>query len=114
MIKAEKLQENALETGTYLLQQLQELKAQYPIIGDVRGTGLFLGFELVSDLEQLTPAAMQTSYLADRMRDYGILMSTDGPFHNVLKIKPPLVFNKKDADFLIGTLGKVLKEDVMR
>jgi 4-aminobutyrate aminotransferase-like enzyme/Ser/Thr protein kinase RdoA (MazF antagonist) len=114
VIKAEKLQENALETGTYLLQQLQELKAQYPIIGDVRGTGLFLGFELVSDLEQLTPAAMQTSYLADRMRDYGILMSTDGPFHNVLKIKPPLVFNKKDADFLIGTLGKVLKEDVMR
>jgi 4-aminobutyrate aminotransferase-like enzyme len=84
------------------------------LIGDVRGSGLFLGFELVKDGDLLTPAADETDYLANRMRELGILMSTDGPFHNVLKIKPPIVFGKKDADFLLEMLEKVFREDRMQ
>jgi 4-aminobutyrate aminotransferase-like enzyme/Ser/Thr protein kinase RdoA (MazF antagonist) len=114
VIRDEQLQENAFKMGAYLTAGLRQLAQQYPIIGDVRGSGLFLGFELVKDPEMLTPAADETSYLANRMRELGILMSTDGPYHNVLKIKPPLVFAQKDADFLLEMLDTVFKEDIMR
>lgn len=114
VIRDEGLMQNALETGHYLSEQLRQLADRFPIIGDVRGPGLFIGFELVKDPETLEPAPDQASYLANRMRDFGILMSTDGPFHNVLKIKPPIVFGKKDADFLNQTIEKVLKEDFMK
>ncbi|MCK6694937.1 MAG: aminotransferase class III-fold pyridoxal phosphate-dependent enzyme, partial [Thermoanaerobaculia bacterium] len=106
VIREEGLQQNALETGDYLRQHLKELAAQFPLIGDVRGPGLFLGFELVKNPETLEPAGAQASYLANRMRELGVLMSTDGPDHNVLKIKPPMVFGKKEADFLVEMLGK--------
>jgi len=95
-------------------ETLSKLAKDYPIIGDVRGHGLFLGFELIKDKTTLEPAAAQTSYLANRMKNHGILMSTDGLYHNVLKIKPPIVFNKENADFLIEKLNKVLKEDFMQ
>ncbi len=56
----------------------------------------------------------QAAWLANRMRDLGILMSTDGPDHNVLKIKPPMVFSRRDADFLLEMLDRVLAEDFMQ
>jgi len=80
----------------------------------VRGEGLFLGFELVTDSATLTPAASQASYLANRMRERGILMSTDGPLHNVLKIKPPMVISEADIARLLGYLDLVLAEDFMQ
>jgi 4-aminobutyrate aminotransferase-like enzyme len=114
VIREEGLQENALATGAYLKQGLTELSSHFPLIGDVRGSGLFLGIELVSDPLAKTPAAAATSYIANRMRTLGILMSTDGPDHNVLKIKPPMVFGKKQADFLLGMLERVMGEDGTR
>ncbi len=114
VIRDEQLQENALAMGTYLTEGLRQLAQHYPIIGDIRGSGLFLGIELVKDSETLAPAAAETAYLANRMRELGILMSTDGPLHNVLKIKPPLVFGQKDAGFLLEMLDVVFREDVMR
>jgi 4-aminobutyrate aminotransferase-like enzyme len=111
VIKEEGLQENALQTGAYLKQGLAELSSRFPLIGDVRGSGLFLGIELVSDPVAKMPASAATSYIANRMRTLGILMSTDGPDHNVLKIKPPMVFGKGQADFLLGMLERVMKED---
>ncbi len=111
-VKREKLQENALKTGDYLKKGLKELSKTHPIIGDVRGQGLFLGIELVND--SLQPLGRHASYLANRMKAYGILMSTDGPDHNVLKIKPPMVFNPKHAEVLLGYLAKVLGEDFMK
>ncbi len=114
VIQEEGLQQNALEIGAYLSGQLKDLAAQFPIIGDVRGPGLFLGIELVKDRGSLAPAASQTAYLANRMRELGILMSTDGPYHNVLKVKPPMVFSKKDAAFLLEMLERVLQEDFMQ
>jgi 4-aminobutyrate aminotransferase-like enzyme/Ser/Thr protein kinase RdoA (MazF antagonist) len=113
VIREEGLQQHAEEVGRYLRKNLLDLQTQYPIIGDVRGPGLFQGFELVKDTEHLTPAAEEASYLANRMREHGILMSTDGPFYNVLKIKPPMCFDKKNVDFLVETLDKVLKEDFL-
>ncbi len=111
IIKENKLQQHAKEVGGYLKEKLNILKNHFSIIGDVRGHGLFLGFELIKNHETLQPAAEEASHLANRMRELGILMSTDGPLHNVIKIKPPLCFSKQDVDYLITTLEKVLKEN---
>ncbi len=114
VIREEGLQQNALEIGDYLSRGLSALSDQYPVIGDVRGPGLFIGFELINDPETLDPAAEKAAYLANRMRELGILMSTDGPLHNVIKIKPPLVFTRTNADFLLEMLENVLKENRMQ
>lgn len=82
-VKNEHLQEHAYEIGEFLKDELKKLSELYPIIGDVRGQGLFLGIELVDS--EMNPLAAQTDYLANRMKDHGILMSTDGPDYNVLK-----------------------------
>ena len=111
-VKREKLQENALKVGIFLKDELKKLAEEFPVIGDVRGQGLFLGIELVD--VAMNPLAAQTDYLADRMKDHGILMSTDGLYHNVLKIKPPLVFTRENAESLIFYLRKILAEDVMQ
>lgn len=111
-VKREKLQENALKVGTFLKDELRKLAHEFPIIGDVRGQGLFLGIELVD--ADMNPLAAQTDYLADRMKDHGILMSTDGPDHNVLKIKPPIIFTKDNAEELLFYLRKILAEDIMQ
>ncbi|MCX6046865.1 MAG: aminotransferase class III-fold pyridoxal phosphate-dependent enzyme [Chloroflexi bacterium] len=113
VIETEGLQSHAYQVGQRLMAGLHQLMNVYPLIGDVRGLGLFVGVELVLDRHTLEPAGAQASYVAERMRDHGILISTDGPFHNVLKLKPPLVFNQADADRLVATLGKILAEDAV-
>jgi 4-aminobutyrate aminotransferase-like enzyme len=114
VIEEERLQENARKVGMHLMSGLRRLMEKHTLIGDVRGLGLFVGIELVLDREKLVPAAAQASYIANRMKERGILLSTDGPFHNVLKIKPPLVFTEENADFLVGTLDEILGEDLAR
>ncbi|MCA9918233.1 MAG: aminotransferase class III-fold pyridoxal phosphate-dependent enzyme, partial [Anaerolineales bacterium] len=109
-IQEQGLVDNAAHVGAYLHEKLVELQAKHPLIGDVRGLGLYIGAELVRDQQTLEPAAEEASYIANRMRDKGILISTDGPLHNVLKIKPPLVFTEENADFLVKTLGEILEE----
>ena len=111
VVKREKLQENAHAVGEFLKEELRKLALDYPIIGDVRGQGLFLGMELVNSAMEPLPG--QTDYLANRMKEYGILMSIDGPDNNVLKIKPPLVFTKENAKELVFYLRKILAEDFM-
>ena len=84
--------------------------ARHERIGDVRGSGLFLGVELVDDRTTLAPAADAASYVANRMRDEGILLGTDGPHHNVIKIRPPMPFDAADGARLVETLDRVLGE----
>ena len=108
------LQAQALRVGQHLLNGLQTLLDKHLIVGDVRGHGMFLGVELVRDRETLEPADEEAAYAANRLRDRGILLGTDGPDHNVLKIKPPLVFDERDADRLVAELDLVLSEDFMR
>ncbi len=114
VIEQEGLQAKALDIGQYLMTGLRQLQDQYPLIGDVRGAGLFLGFELIDHRKGLTPAAHQASYLTNRMRQKGVLLSTDGPDENVIKIKPPLCFDKENVDFVIGQLDLVLREDFLQ
>jgi 4-aminobutyrate aminotransferase-like enzyme/Ser/Thr protein kinase RdoA (MazF antagonist) len=111
VMRDEGLQENALRTGSYLMDGLRTLMDRHPLIGDVRGLGFYIGVELVRDRGTLAPAGDQAAYIANRMRDHGVLISTDGPLHNVLKIKPPMVFTRADADYLLHCLGKILQED---
>ena len=114
VIEEEGLQRNAAEVGARLLTGLTRLMERHPIIGDVRGAGLFLGVELVRDRETREPAPVQASYVANRMKDFGVLIGTDGPFHNVLKIRPPLCFEPRNADFLLEMLDLALGEDGAR
>ena len=111
-LKKNKLQKNAEIIGNYIKSELKKVSKEFPIISNVRGKGLFLGFELTSN--KLNPLPDQTSYLVNRMKELGILMSSDGIDKNVIKIKPPLVFNKDNTDTLIYFLRKVLKEDPMK
>ncbi len=110
VMEREGLREQAVGTGGYLMDLLRDLQGRHVLVGDVRGAGLFIGVELVTDREERTPAGREATYLANRMRDRGVLMSTDGPHHNVLKIKPPLCFTSRDADQLVETMEVVLEE----
>ena len=114
VIEREGLRQNALRTGHYLMGRLRELGGRHALIGDVRGSGLFNGIELVGDREKRTPAGREAAYVANRMRELGVLVSTDGPDHNVLKIKPPLCFSVSDADFLVQSLDRVLAESPLK
>ena len=97
--------------GERLVGRLQSLMSARALIGDVRGLGLFVGIELVRDRETREPAGTEADLVANRARDRGVLVSTDGPFHNVLKIKPPLCFTEDDAERLVLVLDEILGED---
>ena len=92
----------------------RELAERYELIGDARGLGLYLGIELVRDRETLEPADTEASYIIEKMRDLGVLVSIDGPYNNVLKIKPPIVWGEVEADRLISTLDRVLADPALR
>ena len=106
VLEEEGLQENARIVGDHLLRGLREIG--HHLIGDVRGAGLFLGVELVRDRATLEPAAAEASRVVNRMRERGILAGTDGPLHNVIKLRPPLCFTKADADRVVDVLADVL------
>ena len=107
VVHEEQLQSHALEVGERLLSGLRELQQQHEIIVDVRGSGLFLGVELV---HRGTAATQEAQRIVNRMREEGILLGTDGPSHNVLKIRPPMPFSVDDAEQLITTLRLILQQ----
>lgn len=104
VIRDEQLQQNALAMGNYMKARLEKLQEKHPIIGDVRGYGLFLGVELVRSRETLEPAEQEINAIVAAMKEKGVLLGTDGPFHNVIKIKPPLVIAKRDVDLFVDAL----------
>jgi 4-aminobutyrate aminotransferase-like enzyme len=108
VIEGENLQRHALEMGNRLLEGLRELQKRHPLIGDVRGLGLYIGVELVRDHDTLEPADTEASRIIDEMKARGFLLSTDGPLHNVLKIKPPLVLQASDIDSTLEALDETL------
>ena len=110
VIEKEGLQKHALKTGNQLIKDLKKLMKKYPIIGDVRGLGLFIGVELVRDRNTKEPAALEAKQIINQMKEAGVFISTDGPLHNVLKIKPPMVFNSDNAKTLVNTLDRILKK----
>jgi 4-aminobutyrate aminotransferase-like enzyme len=108
VVQQEGLQEQARVVGDALLERLRALAGRHPIVGDVRGSGLFVGVELVTDRGTLEPATTAASDAVNRMRERGILLGTDGPFDNVLKIRPPMPFTLENADLLARELDAVL------
>jgi len=110
VIEQENLQAHALSTGKYFKEQLVNLQQSFELIGDVRGLGLFIGVELVTNKVTKQPATEETAWLVEFFKQHQILLSTEGPFYNILKIKPPLAFNKQDADKFIHVLTLALTE----
>lgn len=111
IVHDECLQENAKVVGKYTLDLLGLLKTAYPSsVGDVRGTGLMIGVELVLDGRADRPDAEGGSFVMQRMKDLGVLVSTDGSGRNVLKMKPPIVFSEQDADRLYAAMDTALSE----
>lgn len=110
IVLEEQLQEHALRVGERMLAGLRSLTDRFALVGDVRGSGLFLGIELVRDRDSLEPADREASQVSNRMREHGILLGIDGPFDNVIKIRPPMPFNDADADLMVTMLETVLAE----
>ena len=108
VIEQEQLQERALRLGTYFKRRLSELAKDHSVIGDVRGRGLFLGVEMVEPDNPESPHPVLANYVVERMKAHQILLSTDGPDNNVLKIKPPLVLTQEDIDRVIEQMSRVL------
>ena len=108
VIEDEKLQQNAHKVGEYLLKELKRLQGEFPLIGQVRGMGLFIGIELIKEKSKLIPAHAEAEKVVNEMMRKRILLSTDGPDHNVIKIKPPMIFSIENADELVLNLSEVL------
>jgi len=108
VVEDEQLQAHAERVGSHLLAELRPLVDRSPLVGDVRGSGLFIGVELVRNRETLEPATTEASDVVNRLRDEGILIGTDGPHHNVLKIRPPMPFTIDDANLVASTLASIL------
>ena len=106
VIEEEGLVASAGEVGSYLRQGLAALAERHPLIGDVRGEGLLIGVELADAVRE--PMTRQTRDAIEAMRDRGVLISTAGPAGNVLKIRPPLVFQREHADLLVQKLDEIL------
>jgi 4-aminobutyrate aminotransferase-like enzyme len=107
-IETDDLRGHADRVGMRALERLRAVAARRPLIGDVRGRGLFLGVELVRDPETRSPARAEAAWVVERLRERGILLSTDGPDDNVLKIKPPMVVDDDAFERFAGELDAVL------
>ncbi|MDB5630168.1 MAG: aminotransferase class III-fold pyridoxal phosphate-dependent enzyme [Tardiphaga sp.] len=108
VIEQEALIANARDVGAYMSDGLRALAQRHEIIGDVRGAGLFIGVELVRDRATKAPATSETARLVNGLRDKRVLISAAGPFANVLKIRPPLVFSRGHADRFLSAMDEVL------
>lgn len=111
VIEEDLLLPHVQDVSSYLRTLLEELASKHAVIGDVRGKGLFLGIELVKDKSTKEPATALTRVIAEKMRDEGVLIGATGRFGNVLKVRPPLIFSRENADFMVEKLEKILLEN---
>ena len=107
VIHDERLIDNAREVGDHFRTGLREIASRHEDVGDVRGAGLFIGLELVSDRETKKPAAARAATLIEGLREQGILVGAAGPYGNILKIRPPLCFSIENADRFIEACDAV-------
>lgn len=114
VIKRDRLTDNAREVGAYLQSELERLALRHEAIGDVRGAGLFVGVEIVSDRAAKTPDAARTLQLVNGLRRKRVLISASGPNANVLKVRPPVIFSRANVDQFIGALDGVLSDAAER
>lgn len=114
VIEGQDLRGNALEVGNYLMAGFRAMQDRYEVIGDVRGLGLFLGIELVTDRKTKAPATDFARAVSNGARQRGVLLGTEGPHDNVLKMRPPMIFSKRDADHLLSVLEETFEAVTVR
>ncbi|XP_072251960.1 5-phosphohydroxy-L-lysine phospho-lyase [Leuresthes tenuis] len=111
VIEEEDLRGNSIRVGAYLKDSLAKLQARHEIVGDVRGVGLFVGLELVTDREKKTPATKAAARVVKKLKEEDrICVSTDGPWENVVKFKPPMCFSTEDAELVVRCIDRILTE----
>uniref|UniRef100_H0XGG6 5-phosphohydroxy-L-lysine phospho-lyase n=1 Tax=Otolemur garnettii TaxID=30611 RepID=H0XGG6_OTOGA len=110
VLEKEQLQAHATCVGSFLMELLRQQKDKHPIIGDIRGVGLFIGVDLIKDEATRTPATEEADYLVSRLKENYILLSTDGPGRNVLKFKPPMCFSLDNAQHVVAKLDAILTD----
>ncbi len=110
IVDDEGLAKNAAAMGARLMAGLNALMARHEVIGDVRGMGLFVGVELVTNRRARSPATAVAAYVMNRMRENRILMGREGPDDNILKIRPPLTIDTEGVDMILHYLDAVLGE----
>ena len=108
VIEQEGLQENARVVGEYLLKGLRKLSEKHPCIGDIRGTGLFIAVELVTDPDSRNPDSRLAKTVVNQLKDNGVLTGSIGPHSNILKLRPPMVFSIENADYMLEIFDRVL------
>ncbi len=106
----EGLQQHALQVGAELLSGFRALAEQHEVVGDVRGSGLFLGVELVKDRLTREPAPDEASFVVARLREQQVLVGTDGPHHNVIKVRGPMCLGSADVESIVRALAGALRE----
>jgi 4-aminobutyrate aminotransferase-like enzyme len=109
-IREEKLADNAVRMGKLLQDGLKELMKKHTLVGDVRGRGLLLGFELVKDRTSKAPATEETGALLDACKARGLLLGKGGLLGNVVRVAPPLALNKEQVAFMLETIDQALAE----
>ena len=110
VLEGEGLIANARDVGNQLISGLWELHARYPVIGDVRGKGLFLGLDLVENRLTKKHDGKSANWIVARAKELGVLLGTDGPYDNVIKIRPPMTFGPEHAAILLGVLDQCFAE----
>lgn len=110
VVDDERLQDNCKHVGAHLLSRLQALQDKHDVIGHVRGKGLMIGVEMVTDHRTKAPAKAETLQVFERLKDLGVLVGKGGLHGNVFRIKPPMCFTKGDADFLADCMDVALAE----
>jgi 4-aminobutyrate aminotransferase-like enzyme len=108
VLEQEDLQRNALEVGRYIVDGLRSLAERHEVIGNVRGSGFFLGLELVVDRERKKPATSLTKNVVNGLRNRGLLTSSIGPDANILKLRCPMVFSRENADHALDIIDTTL------
>jgi 4-aminobutyrate aminotransferase-like enzyme len=109
VLEEERLQDNALAVGEHLVSGLGKLAQRFEHIGDIRGSGLFLAVELVEDRARRTPATARAAGLVEDLRQAGVLCHTIGPDDNILKLRPPMVMSRENAELFLDILGRALE-----
>ncbi|KAF7662488.1 hypothetical protein LDENG_00234480 [Lucifuga dentata] len=111
IIEKEDLKGNAIRVGAHLKDLLTKLQTRHEVIGNVRGVGLFVGVDLVTDRAQKTPATEIAAKVVKRLKvEDRICVSTDGPWDNVLKFKPPMCFTMEDAELVVHSIDRILTD----
>lgn len=109
VIDAEGIQQNAATVGEFLKDGLIELQEKHQLIGEVRGMGLMLGVELVTDRKSKQPATTEAADLMEMCKERGLILGKGGLYGNTMRIKPPMCINRDDADFMLAVIDECLE-----